>query len=207
MSVLPIEKVRGKHLINPVNEIIRPSDTQLSETISLTQWHSINWQLRSKQWVIKAIDFEGQTKWLDPASAKPIGHLSKSQIHSIASTRHANQVKIADIYELKHIPFEVRHLSLPLYQVNFDDWIHSTFYINPQSGDISSVRSDIWRLYDFFWMLHIMDYQEREDFNHPILIAAAILSLAFTMTGILLLYFSILKPWYARFKYRSQARM
>jgi len=98
-------------------------------------------------------------------------------------------------------------LATPLYQVNFDDWINSTFYINPQSGDISSVRSDIWRLYDFFWMLHIMDYQEREDFNHPILIIAALLSLAFTMTGLLLIYFSIIKPWYARVKYRTKARV
>ena len=49
-----------------------------------------------------------------------------------------------------------------------------------------------------------MDYQEREDFNHPLIIAAALISLAFTMTGMALLYFSTLRPWYARVKYRSQ---
>jgi hypothetical protein len=66
------------------------------------------------------------------------------------------------------------------------------------------VLSDIWRFYDFFWMLHIMDYQEYEDSNNLLIITAAILSLAFVMTGMMLLYFSILKPWYARVKYRSQ---
>ena len=207
MSVLPIEKVRGKHLVNPVQQTIQPSNTQLNTTLSLTQWRSISWQQRSNQWVIKAIDFDGQTKWLDPTSSKSLEHLSKSEIGIIATSRHANQAKVAAINELKHIPFEVRHLTLPLFQVNFDDWISSTFYIDPQSGDISSVRSDIWRLYDFFWMLHIMDYQERDDFNHPLVIAAALLSLAFSITGILLLYFSIIKPWYARVKYRFQARI
>jgi hypothetical protein len=53
-------------------------------------------------------------------------------------------------------------------------------------------------------MLHIMDYQEYEDSNNLLIITAAILSLAFVMTGMMLLYFSILKPWYARVKYRSQ---
>ena len=52
-----------------------------------------------------------------------------------------------------------------------------------------------------------MDHEERDDFNHLLLIAVALLSLVFTMTGMMLLYFSILKPWYARVKYTSQDRM
>jgi uncharacterized iron-regulated membrane protein len=207
MSVLPIEEVRGKHLLVPISDSIQPQNTVLSETLSLNQWQSINWHLRGNKWIIKATGFDGQTKWFAPSSGQPVGHLSKTEINSIATSRHVNQVEVAAIYNLEQIPFEVRHLAPPLYQVNFDDWSNSTFYINPQSGDISSVRSDIWRLYDFFWMLHIMDYQEREDFNHPILIIAALLSLAFTMTGLLLIYFSIIKPWYARVKYRTKAQV
>lgn len=207
MSVLPIEKVRGKHLVIPKGEIIQHNNTELSETLSLKQWKSVSWHQRSDKWIIKATNFEDQTKWLAPSTGVAVEHLSKTEIGNIAASRHANKVKASTIFELKQIPFEVRHLDLPLYQVNFDDWINSTFYINPLSGDISSVRSDIWRLYDFFWMLHIMDYEERDDFNHLLLIAAALLSLAFTVTGMMLLYFSILKPWYARVKYRSQNRM
>ena len=206
MSVLPIDKVRGTHLINAKAKIMQPNNVELNETLTLNQWQSVSWHQRTNEWVIKVLNFYGQTKWLDASSGKPLAHLSKNEIASIAISRHANQEKIAAIFELKQVPFEVRHLELPLYRVNFDDWISSTFYINPESGDISSVRSDIWRLYDFFWMLHIMDYEENEDFNHPLLIAAALLSLVFTMTGMMLLYFSIIKPWYARVKYRSQAR-
>ena len=205
MSVLPIEKVRGKHLVNPLSEIAPPQNTILGETLSLNQWQSINWHRRGSDWVIKATTFDDQAKWLDPSSAEPVQNLNKTEIDVIATSRHANQAKIAAIMQLQLVPFEVRHLTLPLYQVNFDDWINSTFYINPQSGDISSVRNDIWRLYDFFWMLHIMDYEERENFDHPLVIVAALFSLAFTMTGMLLLYFSIIKPWYARVRYRSKA--
>lgn len=205
MSVLPIDKVRGKHLVNSQSQITQPNNIQLSDTLNLNQWQKLSWHQRNNNWVIEAIDFAGQTKWLNPSSGASLELLSETEVLAIAHSRHAAQVKVATIYELTDIPLEVSHLTLPLYQVNFDDWINSTFYINPQSGEISSVRSDIWRLYDFFWMLHIMDYQDRKDFNQPILIAAAIVSLAFTMTGLLLLYFSILKPWYARVKYRFKA--
>jgi hypothetical protein len=126
------------------------------------------------------------------------------KIAFIAISRHTNQVKIAAIYALKQVPFEVRHLKLLLYQVNFDNWINNIFYIDAHSGDIFFVRSDIWRIYDFFWMLRIMDFQEHEYSNNPVIIAAVIVSLAFVMTGIMLLHFSILKPWCARVKYHSQ---
>jgi hypothetical protein len=37
-------------------------------------------------------------------------------------------------------------------------------------------------------MLHIMDYDERSNFNNPLLISTAAASLLFTLTGILLLW-------------------
>jgi exosortase/archaeosortase len=52
---------------------------------------------------------------------------------------------------------------------------------------VITVRSDIWRVFDFFWMLHIMDYDEREDFNNPLLISFAASSVFFSFTGFILL--------------------
>ena len=36
-------------------------------------------------------------------------------------------------------------------------------------------------------MLHIMDYEEREDFNHPLLISAGALALMTVLAGLVLL--------------------
>lgn len=52
---------------------------------------------------------------------------------------------------------------------------------------IEKVRTDMWRLFGFFWMLHIMDYKERENFNHPLLISAAGLALITVLAGLVLL--------------------
>ena len=41
-------------------------------------------------------------------------------------------------------------------------------------------------MFDFFWMLHIMDFDEREDFNHPLLQIAAALGLIIALSGVVL---------------------
>jgi hypothetical protein len=65
MSVLPIEKIRGK-------DLVMPNNVTLSEAISLNQWQSVSWFQRSNHWVIKAIDFEGHIRWLEPSSGKSL---------------------------------------------------------------------------------------------------------------------------------------
>jgi hypothetical protein len=63
--------------------------------------------------------------------------------------------------------------------------------VSAQNGQVVARRTDIWRLYDFFWMLHIMDYRGRVDFNHPLLIGASALALVLAATGCWLLFYRI----------------
>jgi len=51
------------------------------------------------------------------------------------------------------------------------------------NGDLVTRRNRLWRIYDFAWMLHIMDYREREDFNHPLLVSASFLALLVVLSG------------------------
>lgn len=61
-------------------------------------------------------------------------------------------------------------------------------YVSPFTGKVVARRTNTWRVYDFLWSLHIMDYREREDFNHPLLVAFAAGLLVLTLTGVVLLY-------------------
>ena len=69
------------------------------------------------------------------------------------------------------------------YRVEFADDVR--VYITSQ-GEIGAVRTPWWRFYDLFWGLHIMDWQDREDTHHPLIIAATLLSLGVVLTGALL---------------------
>ena len=63
-----------------------------------------------------------------------------------------------------------------MWRVDFDDSRHTTIYVSPQTGKVVGRRNTIWRVYDFFWMLHIMDYSARDNFNNPLVVTAAIVA-------------------------------
>ena len=60
-------------------------------------------------------------------------------------------------------------------------------YVAADTGAVTARRSTLWRVYDFLWGLHIMDWRGHEDFNTPLLIAATALALAMSIAGIVLL--------------------
>jgi hypothetical protein len=49
-----------------------------------------------------------------------------------------------------------------------------------------SLRNSKWRIFDFLWMLHTMDYAGRDNFNNTLLRAFSILGLTTIGSGFLL---------------------
>ncbi|UHQ21535.1 2Fe-2S iron-sulfur cluster-binding protein [Lysobacter sp. 5GHs7-4] len=82
---------------------------------------------------------------------------------------------------------EVRGHAGPFWRVDFDDGDGTTLYLSAQDGRILERRNDRWRLFDIFWMLHIMDYTGRQDFNNPLVIMAAAGGLWIALSGVWLL--------------------
>jgi uncharacterized iron-regulated membrane protein len=76
---------------------------------------------------------------------------------------------------------------LPAFRVELADAAGTVVYVDAATGDVTARRNDRWRTYDFFWSLHIMDYRGREDFNHWLIRAAAMMAMATVASGIALL--------------------
>ena len=83
---------------------------------------------------------------------------------------------------------EYRGIDLPIYRVTTDSQDGINIYINPMTGSISAIRSDSWRLWDLFWALHIMDYQDRDNINNLLLKILSILALVTSISGIALFF-------------------
>jgi len=83
-------------------------------------------------------------------------------------------------------PSEYRGGPLPAYRVDIDHAKQPHVYIDATTGRIVARRNRSWRVFDFFWMLHTMDYKGRDNFNHPLLIVASTLAIATSGTGIAL---------------------
>lgn len=69
------------------------------------------------------------------------------------------------------------------WQALFDDESETSLYFSGASGSLVATRSDTWRVFDFFWMLHTMDYTGRDNFNNPLVILAGSAALWVALTG------------------------
>lgn len=214
MSWYPIEEVRGNHLRkDPV--AANWQQAVVSPAAVLAQYPTARLSLaQSGTTPLYLLTFAQQELYIDAISGQPLAALSEDDIraaalslyqpapeqqpmsdnqqatdHPQATASASTKPEIAKLQLLQQTPNEVRGLRAPLWQVSFNDAGHSTFYLHPLTGDLLRVRTDTWRLYDFFWMLHIMDYQDRSDFNHPLLYLSAGLALLFTLGGLILLGF------------------
>jgi len=83
-------------------------------------------------------------------------------------------------------PSEYRGGRLPVYQVVMDHPKHTHIYVDAATGRIMARRNKSWRTFDFFWMLHTMDYKGRDNFNHPLLTIASLFAIAASGTGLAL---------------------
>ena len=95
-------------------------------------------------------------------------------------------------------PAEYGDKPMPVYRVVLDHPKSPHIYVSPVTGEILSRRNSRWRLFDFFWMLHIMDYRQREDFNHWLLTAMSVLAIVTSASGLAL--------WGTRVRWRRPKR-
>jgi uncharacterized iron-regulated membrane protein len=82
-----------------------------------------------------------------------------------------------------------REAGLPgqVWAAHFSGDGHPIVWLSATNGELGPARTDLWRTYDFLWSLHIMDYQGRENYHHPLIIAAAVLALSTVLFGVALL--------------------
>jgi Na+-transporting NADH:ubiquinone oxidoreductase subunit F len=83
---------------------------------------------------------------------------------------------------------ETRNSNGNYWRVDFSDNANTAIYISAASGDILERRNSYWRVHDFFWMLHIMDYSAREDFNNALVIIVSLIAVWLGITGFILLF-------------------
>ncbi|WP_184000116.1 PepSY domain-containing protein [Sphingomonas kyeonggiensis] len=88
---------------------------------------------------------------------------------------------------------EAREHVAPMWRIDFKDAENSSVYVSATTGRHLVTRGDTWRTWDFFWMLHNMDYFSRTSFNHPLIILVAFGVLWLSGTGFYLLFKSFRK--------------
>jgi uncharacterized iron-regulated membrane protein len=105
-----------------------------------------------------------------------------------AQQAYAANGTIRSIRRLKALELAVREQALPIWRVDFADEQNSSYYVSGGTGRVLERRNDAWRMFDFFWMVHNMDYLNRTSFNHPLIVVVGFGVLWLAVTGFYLLF-------------------
>ena len=151
---------------------------------------NLNLIQRLDEWVLKVeensevyfLDFSGnKLKSLNSEEAKQVVR-EKTNLFPVEALR----------IEKPSTGSEFRGRNLPLFKVSTKSDENVNVYVDAMSGEITAIRSDSWRTWDFLWGTHIMDYSERENIDNLLLKIFSLLALVSAMSGIIL-FFSGLK--------------
>jgi uncharacterized iron-regulated membrane protein len=194
MTWFPIEQVRNEHLIReaPLRalqqsvDLTTASDALATLSIPISRLELVD---IAGRWMWR-IDSNGKPHALiDIATGRVVSPLGEAAAREIAAADYAGGGKIVSAALIeKEAPIEYRS-TLPVWQFVYDDADETHLYVAPLTGKVVARRSGLWRVYDFLWSLHIMDYTTRDDFNNWPVVIMSLLGLALTITGIGLLVY------------------
>ena len=126
---------------------------------------------------------------LDSVTGTRLSPLSRDAVGALAARAYIGAGSIEAIEWLDSAPQEAGNRPAPLWAVRFGDLPRTTLYYSPHTGELLARRHALWRWFDLFWMLHIMDYTAREDVNNPLLRGASIAGMGAALSGVWLLFY------------------
>lgn len=115
---------------------------------------------------------------------------TEGDIRALAQRIYTGPGRIVSSRLLTEAPLEMQSRKPPYWQVEFAGWNRPTLYLSPTTGELISRRHNLWRIFDFAWMLHIMDYQDRTNVNNPLLRVATWSAFTMALSGAWLLLWS-----------------
>ena len=189
MVAVPIEIVHGDHLARSERPALRADAARIDPAALAARYPGSSGfvfkQLGGRE--VVEVRQGKQVLLADAASGAALAPLGRAQVEALARAAYLGDGKLRAAEWLTTSPREVGGRPAPLWAVHFDDMVSTTLYYSPYSGELVTRRHALWRWFDFVWMLHIMDYEEREDVNTGLLRTSAIAAFAMALSGVWLL--------------------
>ena len=193
MSLLPIDTVHGDHRIDHDVEPALSSTQEFAPIPALlasagAPVRQLQHRMLLGRPVVEAELGNGHIRLMDARTAAPLPPLNAKLAGMIAQKAYRGAgVPAPTVERVERASTEYRG-ALPAWRATFADDDATSIYVAAETGRLTSVRIGTWRLYDFFWGLHIMDWTEHERFNTPWLNAFAAGGLVFALSGAILLF-------------------
>jgi hypothetical protein len=125
---------------------------------------------------------------VDAEAGQVISPIDEGTAKQIAQNDFAVAVDVRSVELVESVGShsEYRGKELPAYRIVMDHPTDTAIYVSADRGVVTTRRNNQWRWFDFFWMLHTMDYQGRDNFNQWILKTVSIFGLVTILSGFVL---------------------
>jgi len=193
MVVVPLDVIHGDHLAHVPTERLVPDGKRMTQAQLREAYPNLT-ALRLKHLLGKEVYEIRQGKLaslVDAATGARLSPLGREAIVALADAAYVGEGGIREVEWVAKAPGEIGSRPVPLWAVHYDEPGKSTLYFSPYTGELVARRHELWRWFDFLWMFHIMDYEERENVNNTLLRVASVTGLAFALSGAWLLFYSV----------------
>jgi hypothetical protein len=187
----PIERVRSEHAMAGAAPAPVPLDAAAAGLARLRAAGVV----RAETVEIKRVDGRlaalvgghgARPALYDLVTARRLSPIPLTLAARIAEADHAGDLRAARVTRISENDSEYRG-ALPAWRVDFEDGESRAVYVAADTGAVAARRSTLWRVYDFLWGLHIMDWGGHANFNTWLLVVATFLALIMSVAGIVLL--------------------
>lgn len=196
MVIVHIDYIHGDQLVRPIERSL-PSANEINVTLDDLSKDYGNIKSFSLKTLGTTPYYELRTDddrfLVDARTGEKLDLVSEEAIRIQADAIYAAEGSIKKIELLSEGPKEMQNRQVALWRVDFEDQVNTSFYFNPKTGELISRRHTAWRAFDFLWMLHIMDYDTRDDITTTLFRTAAIIGLLSFIAGLWFTYFRITK--------------
>ncbi|MCL7715231.1 PepSY domain-containing protein [Stenotrophomonas mori] len=192
MTVVPLDVIHGDHLAHVHGTPLPPRAGRVDADALLARYPQLQ-SFRLKHVLereVYEVRLDGARFLVDAGSGERVPRLDRDAAVALARSLYQGTGTVTHAEWITRAPAEVKTRPLPMWAVHFDDRGRSTLYLSPDSGELLARRHSLWRWFDFVWMFHIMDYENRTDVNNALLRVASLLGLGFALSGIWLLLYS-----------------
>jgi hypothetical protein len=189
-AIYPIERVRSEHRIakHSYAALDAGAFSTLAEVTPLlaSAPTKVSIERDALGRAVAVAEFgEGRPALVDLETRRVLSPLQESAAITIARAYVEAAPPVREARLVEEASPEYRG-ALPAWRVAFEDAEGLAVYVAADTGRVAARRSDLWRLYDALWALHIMDWRDHENFNNGLLIAASFLALVVIIAGFVL---------------------
>jgi len=194
MVLMDIHYIHGDTLVAKKIQSLNPNQVEYSfkELLAVhPQATEVKLGLMLNQ-VVYRFNIDKKKVLISAVDGKQLSPINEQLATAIAKDKYQNKeaaiVKVQLLTE--DAPRELSPRHLPVWRVDFDEFSSPSFYISANSGQLVTKRHSYWRIFDWMFAFHVMDYIDEEADNKLLLLFSFIAFIA-SVFGLVLTYYRL----------------